>query len=159
MTTQTKVADVLDALLATWQAAPTLTAYGDRLAVFDGPPVTDRAREIELWVGATGEDSDETVIQGSQEFVTFGDAAGDRDEDLDIECAIWVAAGNTDIKTARRTAIDVFNAAAGAIRGSDLGDAALDPTVQVASWRLRQGQFSTGVGVILRFTVHVSGLL
>lgn len=156
---QTLVADVLDGLLTVWKTDPTLTAYGNRLRVYDGPPTTDRAAEIELWVGASGLEPEETVITGTQQWATFGNAIDDRDESIDITNAVWVANGTTDIATARRTAITTFAAAAAAIRGSNLGVSALNPTAQVVSWELHQGQFSSGVGVVLTFTVQATGQL
>jgi hypothetical protein len=150
--TQTLVADVLDALLSTWRADATLVAYAGRLRIYDGPPVTDRAAEIELWVGATGLEPDESVISGTQAWVAMPD---ERDETLAIANAIWVAGTTTniDISVARRTAIDVFKAAAAAIRGSTLGVTGVEPLTQVTDWQLRQGQFTGGIGVVLTFTV------
>jgi hypothetical protein len=158
VTRQTLAADVVDALLTVWRADVTLAAYTTRLAIFDGPPVTDRAEEIELWVGASGTAPDEEVISGAQQYVTMRQV-DDRDETLDVTCAIWVANGSHDIAAARRLAIDVFNAAAGAIRATDLGIADLDDTAEVTEWRLRQGQFTSGVGAVLDFTVRVTGQL
>lgn len=157
MTRQTLAADVLDALAAAWRADATLTAYGTRLLISDGPPVTDRTHEIELWVGATGLDPDEAVVTGGQAFVTQN-AIDDIDETLDIACAVWVANGTNDIPTARRLAIDVFNAAAAAVRGSalGLGDEVYNAT-EVVSWQLRQGQWTSGVGAVLAFVVQVQG--
>lgn len=160
MVAQTLAPDVLDALVTTWRGATALQAYGERLRIYDGPPDTDRASEIELWVGASGLEAEETVITSTQDWVTLGDAADDRDESLDIQNAIWVysTTGNA-IGVTRRTAFDVFNAAVAAVRGSDLGLAALDPTVAPVSWDLHQGQFATGAGVVLTFTLRVTGQL
>lgn len=157
MTTQTQAPAAIAALVATWTTA--LANYGDRVLVSDGPPITDRSREIEVWVGATGDETEETVISGTQDWVTFGDAANDRDEDLDIQNAIWVYSTGGGIAVARQTAFDVFNAAITAVRGTDLGIGPLDPTIAPTSWELRQGQYSTGPGVRLLFTLHVTGQL
>lgn len=159
MTTQTLTADVLDALLTTWRADVTLLTYLDASRIYDGARLLDGSSPIELWVGATGLEPEETVVTGTQEWVTLGDATGDRDETLDIQCAVWVSAGDTDLATARRTAITVFNAAVTAVRGTDLGISVLDPTVAVASWSLRQGQYNTGAAAVLIFTLRVSGQL
>lgn len=156
MSNETLIADVLDALVTTWRADATLAALGARLRIFDGPPTTDRAAEIELWIGATGLEADETVVEGVQAFATFADAL-DVDEALDISNAIWVANGANDVSTARRTAITTFNAAAAAVRGSSLGLSALYPATTVTGWQLRQGQFTSGVGAVLTFTVHATG--
>lgn len=156
MTRQTLAADVLDGLLSAWRADSTLSGYGTRLRIFDGPPLDDRAAEIELWVGATGTASDEEVIVGEQTAVTMRQT-DDRDEVLSITNTVWVAAGNTDMATARRTAIDVFNAAMTAVRGSDLGIADVFDTAECVGYRLRQGQFTTGAGVVLTFTVQIMG--
>ena len=158
MTTQTQAPAAIAALVAAWTTA--LASYGDRVLVSDGPPVIDRSREIEVWVGATGDETEETVITGAQDWVTFGDAANDRDEQLDIQNAIWVySTTGTAIATARQTAFDVFNAVITAVRGTDLGIGPLDPVAAPTSWELRQGQYATGPGVRLLFTVHVTGQL
>lgn len=156
-TRQTLAADVLDALAAAWRADATLTAYGTRLRIFDGPPLTDRTAEIELWVGSDGLQPDETVVSGTQSYVTFG-AADDRDEALDITCTVWVVNGSTDMATTRRTAIDAFNAAAAAVRGSalSLGAEGYNAT-GVPSWQLREGQTANGAEVVLTFVVQVLG--
>lgn len=160
MTTQTLAADVLDALLTVWRADATLAAYGTgQLRIYDGAPLLDRAAPIELWVGSTGIADEETVITGTQEWATFGDAPDDREETLDIQNAVWVAVGSTNLQDARRTAITVFNAAVTAVRGSNLGLAALDPTVAVTTWQLRQGQYTSGAAVVLPFTLRVTGQL
>jgi hypothetical protein len=156
VTTQTQAPAALAALVTTWTTA--LASYGDRLLVSDGPPITDRSREIEVWVGATGDETEETVITGAQDWVTFGDAANDRDEQLDIQNAIWVFSTST-IAAARQTAFDVFNAAITAVRGTDLSIGPVDPTAAPTSWELRQGQYSTGPGVRLLFTLHLTGQL
>lgn len=160
MTNQTAAADLLDALVAAWTADATLATYiaANRLRVFDGPPLTDRSHEIELWVGATGLESEETVITGQQNWAVMNQA-NDRDEQLDVVNSIWVAEGNNDLATARRTAITVFNAAAAAIRGSSLNVAGVYPAIEVTSWELHQGQFNTGVGAVLQFTVHAESFL
>lgn len=159
MTDQTLATHLVDGLLAAWRADATLAGYGDRLRIFDGPPVTDRAAPIEIWAGSTGDpDDEETVIRGSQQWETMR-APGDRGETLEVSCAIWVADGSVDIATARRTAIDVFHAAAGAIRGSDLGADALYDSTEVISWELRQAQYPTGVGAVLVFIVRGEGVV
>lgn len=159
MTSQTMAADVLDALLSTWQADATLTGYGDRLRIFDGEPITDRAAEIELWVGSTGDQSaEETVITGTQQWATLADV-NDRDESLDVTSCVWVANGSHDIKTARRLAITVFSAAVSAIRGGSLGVTGAFNATGITDWQLTQGQYTSGVGAKLVFTVHVEGYL
>lgn len=158
MTTQTLAPAAITALVTAWTAA--LTSYGARVSVTDGPPVTDRAHEIEVWVGATGDETEETVITGTQDWATLGDATNDRDEELDIQSAIWVySTTGTAIAACRQTAIDVYNAAVTAVRGSALSVSGLFPTTQVSAWELRQGQYATGPGVRLLFTLHLSGQL
>lgn len=158
MATQTLAPAVLDALRTTWSADPTLSAAvtAGTLGIYDGPPVTDRSRPTELWIGASGTDPDETVVSGAQDLVDF---EGDVDEQLDITCAVWASAGGTDIAAARSTALALFNAAVTAIRGTTLGLAALRPVTSVTSWDLRQTQAASGVGAVLTFTVHAEGSL
>lgn len=146
---ETLIPDLLDALVTAWTADATLTAYGTRLRIHDGPPITDRAAEIELWVGATGLDEDEEVIVFAQQRA---DMEGDRDETLTVANAVWVANGTHDISAARRLAVAVYAAAATTIRTSTLsvtGVGALD----IADGRLRQGQFTSGVGAVVTFNI------
>ena len=69
------------------------------------------------------------------------------------------ADGSVDIATARRTAIEVFHAAAGAIRGTDFDSDAVYDSTEVISWELRQGQYPTGVGAVLAFIVRAEGVV
>lgn len=147
---QTAAADLIDALVSTWRADVNLSAYGTRLQVIDGPPTTNRAAEIELWVGATGVTPEEEVLSGAQDTDTFDDS---REETADIVNAVWVYATTADISTCRRTAIDAFNSAAAAIRATTVGLANVK-RVDVVGWKLRQGEYTTGPGVVLTFTVR-----
>lgn len=146
---ETLIPDLLDALRVAWLADSTLVAYGSRLRIYDGPPTTDRSAEIELWVGATGLDPDEEVIVFNQARVDF---EGDRDETLTVANAVWVANGNNDISAARRLAVAVYAACAATVRLSTLAVAGV-MALGVSDGRLRQGQFSSGVGCVLTFTV------
>lgn len=152
---ETLTADVLDALLLAWRADATLIAYGDRLRISDGPPVTDRTAEIELWVGATGGEPDEEIIVFTQSRADF---QADRDETLTVTSAIWVANGSHDIAAARRLAITVFAACAAVIRTATLSIVGVF-SLDVSNGRLRQGQFTSGVGCVLSFDVTVQGNL
>lgn len=146
---ETLIPDLLDALVTAWTADATLLAYGQRLRISDGPPLTDRAAEIEIWVGATGLESDEEVVVFNQ---TRADFAGNRDETLTVANAVWVANGSHDIAAARRLAVVVYAAAAATIRTSTLAVAGV-MALDVSDGRLRQGQFDTGVGAVLSFNV------
>lgn len=145
---ETLIPDLLDALVTAWKADATLLAYGQRLRIFDGPPLTDRAAEIELWVGATGLDADEEVVVFNQSRADF---EGDRDETLTIAHAVWVANGSHDISAARRLAVTVYAAAAATVRTSTLSVAGVQ-AIDVSDGRLRQGEFDSGVGAVLSFT-------
>lgn len=152
---ETLIPDLLDALLAAWHADATLTAYGDRLRIYDGPPITDRAAEIELWVGATGLEADEEVVVFTQQRADF---EGDRDETLTISHAVWVANGSHDISMARRLAVTVYAAAAAVVRTSTLSVTGVQ-AIDVSDGRLRQGEFDSGVGCVLTFTTTVMCML
>lgn len=152
---ETLIPDLLDALVAAWHADATLTAYGERLRIFDGPPLTDRTAEIELWVGATGLEADEEVIVFAQQRADF---EGDRDEVLTIAHAVWVANGSHDISAARRLAVVVYAAAAATVRTSTLSVAGVQ-AIDVSDGRLRQGEFDSGVGCVLSFTTTATCVL
>jgi hypothetical protein len=141
---ETLIPDLLDALVTAWTADATLAAYGTRLRIFDGPPLTDRAAEIELWVGATGLDADEEVVVFTQQRADFD---GD-----------WVANGTHDISAARRLAVTVYAAAAAVVRTSTLAVAGVQ-ALDISDGRLRQGQFDSGVGCVLTFTTTATCVL
>lgn len=156
MTTQTNAPAAITALVSAWTTA--LSSYTSRIMVSDGPPVTRRDAEIELWVGSLGDEAEESVISGTQEFVTMGDAVDDRDEDIEIHSAIWVySTTGTAIAPVRQTAFDVLNLAITAVRGSNLSVSGLNHTTSMTAWELRQGQYQQGPGVRLIFTLHLTG--
>lgn len=152
---ETLIPDLLDALVAAWTADVTLQTYGSRLRIYDGPPTTDRAAEIELWVGATGLEAVEEVIVFGQQRADF---EGDRDETLTIANAVWVANGTHDVAAARRLAVAVYAAAAATVRTSTLAVAGIR-ALDVSEGRLQQGQFDSGVGCVLSFTITADCIL
>ena len=152
---ETLIPDLLDALVTAWRADATLTAYGDRLRIFDGPPLTDRAAEIELWVGATGLDADEEVVVFAQNRADFD---GDRDETVTMAHAVWVANGSHDISAARRLAVTIYAAAAAVVRTSTLSITGVQ-AIDVSNGALRQGEFDSGVGCVLSFTTTATCVL
>lgn len=152
---ETLIPDLLDALVAAWTADATIAGYGQRLRIFDGPPLTDRAAEIEIWVGATGLEADEEVVVFTQQRADFD---GDRDETVTISHAVWVANGTHDISAARRLAVAVYAAAAATVRTSTLSVAGVQ-AIDVSDGRLRQGEFDSGVGCVLSFTTTATCVL
>jgi hypothetical protein len=146
---ETIIPDLLDALVTAWTADATLVAYGSRLRIYDGPPVTDRSAEIEIWVGATGLEAEEEVIVFTQNRADF---EGDRDETVTISSAVWVADGTNNISAARRLAVAVYAACAATIRVSTLSVAGV-VALDVSAGRLRQGRYPTGVGAVVAFDI------
>lgn len=155
MTQPTQAGAVLNGLYDRWTADTTLAALvnASRLRIFDGPPLKDRASSIELWVGATGIDDDDSGTVTTSDWATLGQQA-ERTEYVDVPGAVWVLDGSTDLRTQRATAYTVLAAADAAVRGTNLG-LTFVMWAEVNQHILRQVRTGDGVDVVLTFNVRV----
>jgi hypothetical protein len=159
VSTQSILNSAVTALVSTWRADTTLAALvtAGTLRIFDGPAVDDRTAPIELWVGARGDDDDDAVRLAEYDWETLGQA-GLVTEVVEVDCLIWAADGTTDIPAQRANCQTVFDAAAGAVRGGNLG---LAPVM----WCLARpgvahpAQTEDGAEMVLPFTVVVRSQL
>jgi hypothetical protein len=158
----TRVADVLDELYDLLAADSTLAALvtSNRLRIFDGPPVSDFAADSMLVVGGVAEVEDDTQTEVSWDWSSLGvsGALADVDEFIDVPCGIASKRGANDpsstIRALRRSAINIYAAAASAIRGSTLGiDQVMWCTCAVSS--IKQMQTADGPECLIRFTARV----
>jgi hypothetical protein len=153
------VADTIDALFDLLDGHASLASYGDRLKVFDGPPVVDRTTEIEVWIGATGSDSEGDGARISERWATMGaGAASQRHVTVDVPCAVWVIGGEVDMRTRRRTAAQVLDVVAGLLHTVDpLGLAeVLCGGVEISLGVCRQLQTADGAACHWTFTVRAT---
>lgn len=125
----TIVADVLDKVYDLWAADATLAALVTalRLRIFDGPVTTDWAADSMLVVGGTViADQDDPAVEVAWDWASMGvsGAMSEVDETIHIPCGIAAHRGShtTDasIRDVRRSAINIYAAAASALRASTL---------------------------------------
>ncbi len=160
MTTQSLFADVLDAIYDTLAADATLAALvaAETLLISDGPPAGARDRLQEVWVGALDDvlgDQFESTTNVSQVWATAGGpSVAERDEVIDVPCCVWVWRGDTDMRTCRRTAQTLLDAACTALRGQTLGVPQL-MWAELLSGQFGQVQTDDGAAVVMVFTIRV----
>lgn len=158
--TDTRVADVLDGLFDLFAADPGLAAAvtAGTLQMFDGPPTTDFSADTMLVVGGSVEvddESGETSVSWDWSAMGRDGAHADIEEWIEVPCAVASIDGDaTRMRAARRTAIDIYAAAADAARGSTLGvDEVLWCICAVSG--IRQLQTEDGAECLIKFTVRV----
>lgn len=126
----TIVADVLDEVYDLFAADATLAALvaASKLRMFDGPVVSDYAADSMLVVGGRATVTDEeprTEVQWDWASMGVSGAVSEVDEVILVPCGIAAKRGSntTDvtIRDVRRSAINIYAAAASALRGSTLG--------------------------------------
>lgn len=160
--TDTRVADILDALYDLWAADATLAAMvtAETLKISDGPPTIDfSARDMLVVGGLPVEDDEESTTDISVTWGSLGRSGGyaDVDETITVPCGVASLLGDSTpagMRAARRNAINVYAAAASALRDSTLG-------IDVVMWCLsgvsgiRQRQTQTGAECLIAFTATV----
>lgn len=152
-------ADVLDKLydlviVETFIAAE-ITA--ERLKVFDGPSNTDFSGATMMTIGALPvmEDESETTSEWNWAAMGRTGANADVDDLFVVPCGIHTRLGRTDLRTARRTAIDVYAKAAAFYRNTTL-------TLNQVMWliprmaTLKQEYTTSGAECLVTFGVHVT---
>lgn len=156
----TRVADVLDAVYDLFAADATLAALvaGETLRMFDGPPTTDFAAQTMLVVGGTVDadavDEPDTTVSWDWGSLGVSGQYAAVDEWIDVPCGIASKDGGRDMRTVRRRAIDVYAAAAAAVRASTLA-------IDVVMWcissvsSIRQLQTQSGAECLVAFVVRV----
>lgn len=153
------VADTIDALFDLLDGHASFASYGERLKVYDGPPVIDRTSEIEIWVGATGIESEDDGARYTDRWATMG-GAGQRETTIDIPCSVWAIGGEVDMRTRRRTAGAVLDIIAGILHTSPdplSQSGLLCGGVEIALGTCRQLQTPDGAAVAWTFTVRATG--
>lgn len=158
--TDTRVADVLDALFDLFAADPDIAdaVAAGTLTIFDGPPAIDFSGNSMLVVGGSVEvdaEGAETSVSWDWSAMGQSGATADIAEWIDVPCAVSTIDGDaTAMRAARRTAIDIFAKAASAARASTLSIGAVMWCTCAVSG-IRQLQTEDGAECLINFVVRV----
>lgn len=160
--TDTRLADVLDALYDLAAANATLAAAvtAETLKIADGPPAVDFSAPTLLFIGGLPTADDESSVTEVQlDWATLGrsGAYADVDETIVVPCGVSTVVGDptpAGMRAARRTAIGIYAAYASAVRASTLG-------IDVVMWCIAnasgvaQRKTSSGSECLITFSVLV----
>lgn len=154
----TRLADILDALADQLAAVPTLAAAvtAGTLAILDGPPRTDFSAASMLVVGGMPEIDNDPQTTSTWDWSAMGVSGqyADIDEAINVPLAVTTLDGSGNIRACRRVAIGLYATAAAFIRGSTLG-------IDVVMWclpgpaNLTQRQTADGAEVLLTFNALI----
>lgn len=149
MSVITALPRVIDGLLAQLQASTTLAGFD--LAIFDGLEIDHTYGGDWIAVGIASSDSDETTAgSATNAWRTLG--AKRMQEQATVDCVLAVIDGDTDPKSKRTRAYEIFNAIDTAIRADvSLGGACL--FAGLASHELVYRQTKVGLGIEINFSI------
>lgn len=159
--TDTRIADILDALYDLLAAETTLAAMvvAETLKISDGPLTIDNSASSVLVVGGRPVQDDESDTTAQWDWATLGRSGqyADIAEWVFVPCGVATVGGDastTGMRAARRTAIEIYAKAASAIRASTL-------SIDVVMWCLpqltaiRQQQTQDGAECFVDFTAAI----
>lgn len=159
--TDTRLADILDAVYDLFAAETTLAALvaNGALKIFDGPPTIDFSATSMLVVGGRPVQDDESETTATLDWATLGVSGqyADIDEWVFIPCGVATVGGDSTslgMRATRRTAITIYAKAASALRASTL-------SIDVVMWcipqasSLKQQQTQSGSECFIDFTAAV----
>lgn len=149
MSWQSRVPDVMDALVTAWRQAPEL----GRVAVQDGPFVDQSPSQQVLCVGWTGGD-DETSVEGTVQ--QEGLARSPDREQITVRCAAAVLVGTTDATSARRAAYELM-AVAGDVIAVDRTLGLTGLRASIGTHQMTWNQTKNGVQATVVFEVTTDG--
>ena len=150
----TAVPDVLDYLVATFTAAPTIGAATPPVAVYDGPVTTGEPNQLVLWVGLNDPDSIAAPIgaESQQEWVGVG--ARQRNEYVTVHCVAEAWAGTTDVKSIRDDAYRIVAAVEVLLHADPtLGGLVLFTDNTMPQYQLRQNNTANGQLARVAFSI------
>ncbi len=147
----------LDRLVSIFTSAATIGAATPKIAVYDGPKLTQADDQQVLWVGLSDPDADtaDTAAESTQSFPGIG--SRQRDELAIIYCVAesWSGDSNVGISPMRVQAYGIVAAVENIVRA----DATLGGLFPSAGWaevdglQLRQNQ--TDIGAVARVAFHI----
>lgn len=152
-------ADVLDKMYDLVIAETYIAAEiaAERLKAFDGPAINDFSAPTMMTIGGWPVQTDvepETTSEWNWAAMGVSGTLADVDDAFSVPCGIQTFLGESNQRTARRTAINVFAKAAALYRGTTL-------TLGQVMWctpqlnSLRQQNTADGAECLITFSVHV----
>ncbi|WP_051943879.1 hypothetical protein [Streptacidiphilus rugosus] len=136
------------------------TAYGTSAHVFDGPPATDTALDLDdrIWIGFDPVNEGVPAVTGDQEFAALG--ARSRNETFEIVCAVEHWSGDSTFRGLRDGAFALLAQVEMLLRGTggQPGDCTLGGAVLYAqvSGGIELHQSSTANGAAVLVLFHIS---
>lgn len=155
--TTSRVPALIDYLVATFQAAPTLGQASPQVNVIDGPAVTADMGPLTLWVGA--DDISQAVPVAARSTQSrgqpFADLGGQsRNEVISVPCVAQAQGATDDVRTLRVAAAGIMAAVDALVRTDpQLGGTVITTMPGVASAEWRQGLTERGMAAQVMFTI------
>jgi hypothetical protein len=153
-----RVPSVLDYLVATFTAAPSLGAATSPVAVYDGPVVTETPAQLILWVGLDDPDADGAVV--AAESVREWAGLGGQSELITVHCAAAAWSGNDPVSAMRAAAYSIVAAVETLVRAdtSGFGGNAMLADPGVTASVLSQDTSPTGTQAVVSFQIVLKAL-
>lgn len=146
---------LIDYLVATFTAAPTLGQANPAVTVFDGPNVTELDPLLKLYVGLT--DPDNIAYEVAAAFTQSRSDLGyaTRDERSEIYCCAEAWSGDDSISNIRRAVAGIVAAVEALVRGdqTQFGGNAQFADPGVSAGQLLQNSTSTGAIARVPFSI------
>ena len=151
-----KVPALIDYLVATFTAAPTLGQATPPVTVFDGPPTTALDPGLKLFVGLT--DPDNPGAEPAAVFTQTRDDLGSstRGEQSEIRCCAEAWSGTDDLPTVRHAANSILAAVEALVRADQTrfgGNAQLAAPGVTAGELLQDNNTDTGAVARIPFSI------
>ena len=142
-----RVPELIDALVAACRAAPALAD----VAVADGPELSESNPAEWLMIGFDGDpDSNFQAAQSVGGWASLVNS--DREEQLQVTCAVFASRGDTDVRAARARAYEIAGVLEQLLRADpSVGLPSLE--VAIEATQLAQPQMELGVQAQLVLTV------
>lgn len=152
------VPSVLDYLVTTFAAAPTLGTATPPVAVYDGPVTTDDADMLVLWVGL--EDPDAETGQLAADSMREWSGLAGQSEKIVIYCAAESWSGDTNISAERVRAYGIVAAVEALVRAdtTGFGGNAMIANPGVSEARLVQNNTTRGSQARVTFQILLNSL-
>lgn len=153
-----RVPSVLDYLVATFTADPTLGAASTPVTVYDGPVATEDAPQLVLWVGLDDPDADGATLAADSTRQWAGLAG--QSENMIIYCAAEAWSGGSSVSAERVRAYGIVAAVETLVRADQTGfggnEMVANPGVTGA--QLRQNDTKQGSQARVTFQIQLNSL-
>lgn len=157
----TKLADILDKLYDVLVAETTIATAiaANTLVVYDGPPINDLSRGTLIAVGGMPVIDGDLEVTSSWDWSSLGRSGtyADVAEWIDVPFGLATLTGDANMRTARRTLIGLYAAAAALFRGEWYVGQGIDTVMWSIPGQLSltQRQTSDGAEIVGQFVVRI----